>query len=88
MIVTTQTPKYEGSTVEEGGCLLDMADVLGHDGEGVKIKLAQFMPGLICVTVDSTAHPSRTAFIGPDEAEHLAQLLIAHAAAAKQARDY
>jgi len=82
MIVTTQTPKYEGSTVEEGGCLLDMADVLDVYGTGVKVNADR---DEVDLTANSTGYPQTRLHLDADTAEHLGQLLIA---AAKQARDY
>jgi hypothetical protein len=80
MIVTTQTPRYEGHTVEESGSLLPEADVIDADSTGIKIEHDR---ELIKVTFDSLAtFPSR-ARLTADEAEHLAQLLIAHAKAAR-----
>jgi len=82
MIVTTQTPKYEGLSVEEGGCLLEMADVLDLDGTGAKVGADR---GEVDLFANSTGYPQTALHMDADTAEHLGQLLIA---AAKQARDY
>lgn len=80
MIVTTQTPRYEGQTVEESGCLLPEADVIDR-GTGIKIKQHREQ---VSVTFDSLSDRPQTARLDPDEAEHLASLLIAHAKAARE----
>ena len=79
MIVTSQTPRYEGMTVEDSGCLLPEADVVDR---GIGIKLKQHRDQ-VSVTFDSISDRPQTVRLDPDEAEHLAQLLIAHAKAAR-----
>lgn len=80
MIVTEQTPRYEYMTVEAAGSLLPEADVVDADSTGVKITQDR---EIVKITADSLAtYPTRVR-LTPDEAEHLAQLLIAHAKAAR-----
>ena len=81
MIVTENTPRYEDMTVSEAGSLLPEADVIGQDGVAVKIEQ---IGEIVKITADSLAtYPTRIR-VSPDEAEHLAELLIEHAKAARE----
>ena len=80
MIVTPGMSKIPGLTVDEAGRMLDMADIIAEDETGLKVT-SEYSRVMLCV--DSLCYPSKTAYMTPDDAEILAELLIAHAKAAR-----
>lgn len=86
MIVTPQTPFHEGSIVEESGALLPYADVLSTEDSGaIGIKVDTRQNEVILATDTLSTIRVTRAHIDPDDAEHLAHLLLA---AARQAREW
>ncbi len=60
------------------GSLLKLADILGEDETGIKVELEY--DGSIRVKVDSTAYPSTSIWLEPDDADALGDLIKAKAA--------
>lgn len=67
----------EGMTTEGGARLAEMADFLDVDDTGVQVT-----QDAVCVklTVDSTAYPPHSAWLDPDDADALGDLLKLRAA--------
>ena len=69
----------------EGGVLVSaMADFLDVDEAGVQAIVTDM--GNVRLKVDSTAHPSKSAYLEPDDAEALGNLLIQRAHEARKAQ--
>ena len=81
MKVTADMPKEEGGTVQEHGALLDLADFIDIDGQGVKVAEALDSDWQPCVklTVDSFGYPGKSAYLNPQDAADLGYLLIVKA---------
>jgi hypothetical protein len=63
------------------GSLLKLADLLGEDETGVKVEYEY--DGSVRLKVDSTAYPSKSVWLTPDDADALADLIKAKAAQAR-----
>jgi len=85
MIVTSETPFHEGTTIAEGGPMLPHADIITdhwYGERGIKILRDD---DVVYLNTDTLSLYCQHNGLTPAEAEHLGNLLLA---AAKSARDY
>ena len=88
MIVTPQMGKEDGTTAEQTGALLDLADVVGWDGTGAKASVAElFGDYSVKIEADSFSHPHSSVYLDPDDAEAFARVILARAAEARAAAE-
>jgi len=85
MIVTSETPFHEGTTVAEGGPMLPHADIITdhwYGERGIKVRTDQ---GTVYLDSDTLSLNCQHNGLTPDEARHIGRLLLA---AAESALDY